>query len=108
MIVTITQGTCIFLKPFKSSASDVEITIEDNNIIEINDFKRTVKKMVMPLSVTVMLRKLMLNFNNILPLLVKGINIEMKKGNKKRRNVLFTKNKKLALKIMDIKIPKIK
>ena len=49
-------------------------------------------KMVMPLSVIVMLRKLMLNFNNILPLLVNGINIEMKKEIKKKK-CSFTKNK---------------
>src|SRR4030042_2436290 len=85
IIVTIIAGTCIFLNPSKSSISDVEITSEDNIKIEINDFKRTVKKMVIPLLVIVILSKLRSSVNNIFPLFANGINIEIKKENKKSK-----------------------
>src|SRR4030043_777416 len=85
IIVTIMAGICIFLNPSRSSISGVEITSEDNIRIEINDFRRTVKKMAIPLSVIAILRKLRFNVNNIFPLFANGINIEMKKGNKKSK-----------------------
>jgi hypothetical protein len=107
-MVTSIAGTCIFLSPFKSSISDVEITREDSIRIEINDFKITVRNTVIPLSVIVILIKLIFNLNNAFPLLVNGINIEIKRGNKKIRNVLFIKSGKLALKAMAIKMLKIK
>jgi len=88
-MVIITAGICIFLNPSKSSISEVEIRSEDNIRIEINDFKRTVKKIVIPLSVTVILKKLRSNVNNIFPLFANGMNIEIKKGNKKSSIVLF-------------------
>jgi hypothetical protein len=91
------MGTCIFLSPFKSSSSDVEITREDSIRIEINDFKRTVKKTVMPLSVIAILKKLRFKLNRMFPLLANGINTETKKGNKKSENVLFIKSTKLDL-----------
>jgi len=104
-MVTSIAGTCIFLSPCSSSLSDVEITSEDNIKIEINDFKRTVKKMVMPLSVMVILKKLRLNSYTELPLFANGINIDTRRGNKKRSRDLFIKNKKSGLKIMAIIIP---
>jgi len=107
-MVVIIAGICIFLSPFKSSLSDVEITREDNIKIEINDFRRTVKKMVIPLLVTVISIKLILNLYKTLPLFANGINIEIKNGNKKSRSVLFIKNTKLALKTIATKMPNIK
>lgn len=108
IMVTSIAGTCIFLRPYSSSLSDVEITSEDSIKIEINDFKRTVKKMVTPLSVIVILKRLRLYSNNIFPLFANGINIEIKKGYKKRSSDLFIKNKKLDLKIIATRILNIK
>jgi hypothetical protein len=107
-MVTIVTGTCIFLSPFKSSSSDVEITREDKIKIEINDFKRTVKKTLMPLSVIVITKKLIFKLNKTFPLFANGINIETKKGNKKSENVLFNKSMKLALKATAINTLSIK
>ena len=104
-MVTIIAGICIFLSPFRSSLSGVEITNEDSIRIDINDFKRTVKKMVKPLSVIVILRKLKFDSNNIFPLFANGINIEIKKGNKKSNSVLFINSMKFGLKIIAIKMP---
>jgi len=108
IIVTITAGTCIFLNPLKSSISEVEITSEDNIRIEINDFKRTVKKIVIPLSVIVISKKSRFSVNNISPLFANGINIEMKKGNKKSNSVLFIKRIKSGLNNIAIKMLNIK
>jgi len=107
-MVTSIAGTCIFLSPCSSSLSDVEITSEDNIKIEINDFNSTVKKMVMPLSVTAISKKIMLNLNNMFPLFAMGINIDIRRGNKKRSIDLLIKNKKSGLKITAIIMPNTK
>jgi hypothetical protein len=88
--------------------SDVEIISVDNTKTEMNDFNRTVKKVVIPLSVIAIFIKLILSLYKISPLFANGINTDMKKGNKKSKSVLFTRIKKLGLKNMAIKTFNIK
>ena len=101
-------GIWIFLSPLSSSLSELEITSEDNIRIERNDFNITVKKIVIPLSVTDMLKILKCNLNNASPLFRNGINIETKNGNKNSKKVLLIRSKKFGLKRIIIKTLRMK
>ena len=106
IIDTIIAGICIFRSPLSNSFSEVEITSADNISIEIKDFKSTVRKITIPLPVTVIVKILRLSLNNSVPLFTNGIKIETDNGNKKSRKVLLRTNIKFDLSSMISKILK--
>jgi len=106
IIETINAGTCIFRSPLSNSFSEVEITSVDNISIEIKDFKSTVRKITIPLPVTVKVKILRFSLNNSVPLFTNGIKIETDNGNKKSRKVLLRTNIKFDLSSMISKILK--
>jgi hypothetical protein len=82
-------GRCIFRSPCKSSLSSVETIRDAISKTDRNDFIITVKKVAIPLSVTVRLSMPGLKLKTALPSLTNGIKIEAARGYRKTKKVLL-------------------